>query len=77
MATFIKNFSDYDTAFEYMQQRNRASAKAGNHKDILCVVPSAFDGYAVVDHLTAIELGLGYVFSSSSTGWVCNPWPNN
>ena len=77
MTTFIKNFADYDSAFDYMNRQNRAFAKAGNKKDLYCVVPSAVDGYAVVDHMTALELQMGYVFSASSTAWVANPWANN
>jgi hypothetical protein len=73
--TFIKDYANYEDAFEYMNMKNRAFKKAGNKEDILCVVPGCEgDNYAVVDLMTAIELGLGYVWSSSSTGWVNNPW---
>ncbi len=73
--TYVKQFADYDTAFEWMQMKNKAFARANNKVDILCVVPGCEgDNYAVVDLMTAIELGLGYVWSSSSTGWVQNPW---
>ncbi|HNJ57374.1 MAG TPA: hypothetical protein PKI54_13355 [Bacteroidia bacterium] len=73
--TYVKQFADYDTAFEWMRMKNKAFARANNKVDILCVVPGyEGDNYAVVDLMTAIELGLGYVWSSSSTGWVSNPW---
>ena len=72
--TFIKGFSNYDDAFEYMLRQNKSYMKAGNKEDSVCVVPGWEDNYAVVDDVTAIELGLGYVSSSSSTGWVTNPW---
>lgn len=76
--TYIKHFQDYDNAFEWMKMKNRGFAKATNSVDMLCVVPGCEgDNYAVVDLDTAIELGLGYVWSSSSTGWVPNPWTKN
>jgi hypothetical protein len=72
--TFIKEYSNYDDAFEYQNLKNISFNKAGNEIDLACVVPGPNNNYAVVDHNTAIELGLGYVFSSSSTSWVNNPW---
>ena len=40
--------------------KNRACAKAGNNRDIYAIVDGPSDDYAVVDLLTAIELGNGY-----------------
>lgn len=72
---FNKQFNDYDTAFDFMKMKNRSFDRAGNKVDILCVVPGhEGDNYAVVDLKTAIELGLGYVWSIY--GWVQNPWEN-
>lgn len=66
--TYIKQFLDYDSAFTFMQMKNRVSKK-----ETFCVVPGCEgDDYAVVDHWTAVELGLGYVISSR--GWVANPF---
>jgi hypothetical protein len=72
--TFVKPFVNYEAAFDYMVMKNMAFKRAGNMNDLLCVVPVPEDNYAVVDDRTAIELGLGYVFASSSTSWVNNPW---
>ncbi len=73
--TFVKDFSNYDDAFNYMVMKNKGFKLSGNNNDCLCVVQGyEDDNYAVVDDMTAIELGLGYVISSSSTGWVNNPW---
>jgi hypothetical protein len=72
--TYIKHYSEYDTAFEMMTQKKKACKRAGNSKDIYCVVPGPQDDYAVVDLGTAIDLGLGYVWNFSSTGYIRNPF---
>ncbi len=72
--TFLKHFPEYDKAFDYMTQRNRSFSKAGNTKDIFCVVPGPEYNYAVVDLRTAIELELGYVWNVSSVGYINNPF---
>lgn len=70
MKTYIKPFASYDAAYSFMTMKN----KTVRNSDLYCVVPGPDDDYAVVDHLTAVELGLGYVFSSDTTGWVSNPF---
>lgn len=71
--TFIKQLTTYDEAFDFMLNKNKSFKRAGNSTDIYCVVPgSDGDNFAVVDLNTAIELGIGYVWSFSN--WVENPW---
>ncbi len=70
--TYIKDFDTYCEAFDWMKFKNKSFEKAGNKRDTMCVVPGHSDNYAVVDHSTAINLGLGYVISVR--GWVLNPW---
>jgi hypothetical protein len=55
MKTYCKYFNTEDEAQEWMTMKNRTSVN-----DIYCMVPGPADNFAVVDHLTAIELGLGY-----------------
>lgn len=40
--------------------KNQACRRAGNYKDIYCLVDGPENNYAVVDLKTAIELGQGY-----------------
>lgn len=70
--TYIKPFADYNKAFSWMTMKNKAFEKAGNKKDSVCVVPGPDNDYAVVDLLTGIELGLGYVWTYG--GWIENPF---
>lgn len=70
--TFVKEFQDYDSAYGYMVEKNKALERAGNKVDTYCVVPGPEDDFAVVDLWTAIDLEMGYVWSYS--GWVANPW---
>lgn len=72
--TFLKHFPEYDEAFTYMTQRNKSFQKAGNDRDVFCVVPGPESNYAVVDLRTAIDLELGYVWNYSSTGYINNPF---
>lgn len=70
--TYIKHFEDYDKAFEMMTMKNRACKRAGNDKDIYCVVPGPEDDYAVVDLATAIDLVTGevnYPPTAKPMGW--------
>jgi len=72
-ATYIKQFNGYDQAFDFMKMKNLACEKANNKVDMFCVVPGHDDdNFAVVDLKTAVELGMGYVWSSR--GFVANPW---
>jgi hypothetical protein len=73
-STFQKIFSTYDEAFHYQNRMNMSFKRANNTRDLYCAVPGPEDNYAVVDHRTAVELELGYVFSSSSISSVANPW---
>jgi hypothetical protein len=58
--TNIKKFSNENNAIDWMQMKNRSCEKAGNKKDVYCLVDGPDDNYAVVDLRTAIELGNGY-----------------
>jgi len=58
--TYCKFFDTEDAAFNRCQMKNRASRRAGNFKDIYCLVEGPEDNYAVVDLKTAIDLGNGY-----------------
>lgn len=70
--TFVKQLTTYDEAFDFMLNKNKSFKRAGS-KDIYCVVPgSDGDNYAVVDLSTAIDLGIGYVWSFDNP--VENPW---
>lgn len=72
--TYINHKPTYEAAFDFMAMKNRACERAGNKNDTFCVVPGPENNYSVVDLATAIDLGMGYVFSSRSASWVENPW---
>lgn len=74
MATldYHKEFSDYDSAYDWMVMKNKVSVK-----DLFCVVPGAEELYAVVDLGTAVDLGLGYVWSTSHLNFVEDPFYKN
>lgn len=72
--TFIKEFLTYDLAFDYMLMKNIAFRKANNLGAFLNVVPGPDNNFAVVDDMTAIELGLGYVCASSTSSYISNPF---
>ena len=57
---YMATFDAKDDARNWCKQKNRACAKAGNTRDIYAVMDGPDDDYAVVDLLTAIELGHGY-----------------
>lgn len=72
--TFVKHFSSYGRAFDFQNEYNMKLRKRGIVEDYLNVVPGPDGNYSVVDDNTAIELGMGYVCTSSSTAFVANPW---
>jgi hypothetical protein len=57
---YMKQFESEDEATELCRLKNTACRNAGNHRDIFAVVDGPEDDFAVVDLLTAINLGLGY-----------------
>ena len=59
-STYLKDFNEYDEAFEWIVMKNRVSKE-----EIFCLVPVPEDNYCVVDLMTAIELELGYVVATS------------
>ena len=67
--TYIKGFREYDEAYDWMVMKNQTSVK-----DTFCVVPGWEDNYAVVDLMTAIELELGYVWSTNRLQYTANPF---
>ena len=63
--TYLRAFSDRDTAYTHMRNRNRASTPLdpnapAKHRDLFCLVDGPEDNWCVVDIMTAIELGNGY-----------------
>lgn len=72
--TYCREFSNYDDAFDFQNNFNMKLRKQGIKSDWLNVVPGPDGNYSVVDDITAIELGMGYVFTASSTAFVANPW---
>ena len=73
MKTYLKEFAEYNEAWDWMVMKNQACERAGNKSDIYCVVPGPDDDYVVVDLKTAIELGTVYVWSFSHLRPL-NPW---
>lgn len=59
---YERNFTSREDAISFMNLKNKGFERAGNTKDILCVVPGKENGFAVVDLRTAINLGLGYTY---------------
>ena len=57
---YMVTFDAEEDARTRCKIKNRACAKAGNNMDIYAIVDGPDDNYAVVDLLTAIELGNGY-----------------
>lgn len=53
-------FDDENEAREICQIKNRASRRAGNYRDIYCLIDGPDDNFAVVDLKTAIDHGQGY-----------------
>jgi hypothetical protein len=64
-STYIKDFKEYDEAFEWTVMKNKVSKE-----EIFCLVPGPDDNYCVVDLRTAIELGLGYVIATSHLHYI-------
>lgn len=58
--TYIRFFATENDAIDRCSLKNRACRRAGNYKDIYCVVDGPEDNFAVVDLSTAISLGNGY-----------------
>ena len=59
--TYIKEFSNEREANNWMVMKNQTQRDGS----IFCLVPGATLDYAVVDLMTAIELGLGYTINYS------------
>lgn len=57
---YLATFQTEAEARDCMRARNRAAKLAGNHRDIVVVVPGPDDGWSVVDLDTGIDLGVGY-----------------
>jgi hypothetical protein len=57
---YCRFFDTEDAARARCETRNRAARRAGNMRDIFCLVDGPEDNFAVVDLITAIELGQGY-----------------
>ena len=58
--TYIAYFETENAALTRCKLKNNACKRAGNYRDIYAVVDGPEDNYAVVDLMTAIELGFGY-----------------
>lgn len=63
--TYIKEFSDEQKAWDWMVMKNQTQRDGS----IFCLVPGAVKEWAVVDLDTAIELGMGYRWSTSPLGF--------
>jgi len=59
--TYIKEFNDETKAREWMVMKNQTQRDGS----IFCLVPGEEKDWAVVDLSTAIELGMGYEWSTS------------
>lgn len=59
-STYTRFFDSEDDAIARCNLKNRASRRAGNFRDTYCVVDGPSDDFAVVDLVTAIDLGQGY-----------------
>ena len=57
---YMTTFDAEDDARTRCRIKNLACHKAGNHRDMYAIVDGPCDDFAVVDLLTAIELGSGY-----------------
>lgn len=72
--TYLQLFDDYETAFDFMARKNWLRKKT-NNRNVLCLIQGPDEiGYAVVDERTAIELSGTYVWATSTTSWIENPW---
>ena len=68
---YSKSFNSYESAHSFMVFKNKSYLNIPK-KESFAVVPSSSNGFAVVDLRTAIELGIGYVFSNG--GYTKNPF---
>ena len=59
-AKYIACFNTENKALTRCELKNKACKRAGNYRDIYAVVDGPDDDFAVVDLMTAIELGFGY-----------------
>ena len=59
-ATYCKYFDDENKARQWCSMKNGAARRAQNFRDIYCLVDGPSDDYAIVDLVTAIDLGFGY-----------------
>ena len=57
---YTRFFASENEARSICQIKNQACRRAGNFKDIYCLVDGPEDNYAIVDLKTAIDLGMGY-----------------
>jgi hypothetical protein len=57
---YCKFFEGDDKAADWCEMKNKACRRAGNFKDIFCLVDGPENNFAVVDLGTAIDLGSGY-----------------
>lgn len=57
---YTRFFASENDARSICQIKNQACRRAGNFKDIYCLVDGPEDNYAIVDLKTAIDLGMGY-----------------
>ncbi len=62
--TFMKEFKKNSEAMSLMRSMNYTTRRATKNRQVVAVVPSANNGFAVVDIKTAIELGLGYIWEN-------------
>lgn len=58
--TYTRFFETENEALDICTIKNKACKRAGNYRDIYAVVDGPDDNFAVVDLMTAIELGFGY-----------------
>jgi hypothetical protein len=57
---YLRFFNTENNARSICQIKNQACRRAGNFKDIYCLIDGPEDNYAVVDLKTAISHGQGY-----------------
>jgi len=69
--TYIKEFSDEKKAWDWMVMKNQTQRDGS----IFCLVAGAVKDWAVVDLSTAIDLGMGYRWSTSHFGFAASTKP--
>ena len=60
MTTYMKQFNDENDAIQHATLKNRVRRAAGNLREWFAVVDGPSNDFAVVDGVTAIDLGMGY-----------------